>query len=385
MRALFSSTRGTGHLHPLLPYAKGLFAAGHEVLVAGPQDLREALLGAGLEHAPFGHPGDEGLAPIWARSRTTPAEEQPALFIREIFAGANARAALPGLLETIRAWQPRLIIRDSAEFAAVVAAEVASVPHVRVAVHGRLMEEQFCSLSAAPVDTLRVAAGLPADAGASLRAEPIFTAFPESFEGPASNGASGAIHRVGPGAAAPRSAGSGWQPDGDGLPLVYITFGTIATTVPEALVLYQTAIAAVAGLPVRALLTTGRGFDVGKLGPIPANLRVEAWVPQAEVFPHTAVLVCHGGSGTVLGGLAAGIPQVIVPLGADQPQNAQSMAAIGAGLALTKPDAATLRAAIQRVLDDAGFRRVARSVSAEMAAMPGIDDAVRALLELAAR
>jgi UDP:flavonoid glycosyltransferase YjiC (YdhE family) len=385
VRVLFSSTRGTGHLHPLLPYAKALVAKGHEVLVAAPPDLREAVLGAGLEHASFGHPGDEGLAPLWARLRSTPAEEQAAFFIREIFAGANPRAALPGLLETIRAWQPRLIVRDSAELAAVVAAEVAGVPHVRVAVHGRLMEEQFCSLAAAPVDTLRVAAALAADDGASLRAEPIFTAFPESFEGPASNGASPAAHRVGPGAAAPPSPGSGWQPDGDGPPLVYITFGTVATTVPEALVLYQTAIAAVADLPVRALLTTGRGFEVGRLGAIPANLQVEAWVPQAEVFPHTAVLVCHGGSGTVLGGLAAGIPQVVVPLGADQPHNARCMAAIGAGLALTNPDAATLRAAIQRVLDDAGFRRVARAVSAEMAALPGIDDAVRALLELATR
>jgi MGT family glycosyltransferase len=164
---------------------------------------------------------------------------------------------------------------------------------------------------------------------------------------------------------------------------VYITFGTVATTLAEAVVLYQTAVAAVAGLPVRALLTTGRGFDAGKLGAIPANLRVEEWVPQAEVFPHTAVMVCHGGSGTVLGGLAAGIPQVVVPITADQPQNAQSVAAIGAGLALNKPDAETLRAAIQRVLDDDGFRRAARAVSAEMAALPGVDHAVNAMLALA--
>lgn len=168
-------------------------------------------------------------------------------------------------------------------------------------------------------------------------------------------------------------------------PVVYITFGTVATTMPEALSFYQTAIAAVAQLPVRALLTTGRGFDVHALGAIPANVRVEAWVPQAEVFPHTAVMVCHGGSGTVLGGLAAGLPQVVVPIGADQPHNAQSIAAIGAGLALTKPDAETLRAAIQRVLGDEGFRRAASAISIEMAALPSVDDAVNALLEIAAR
>ena len=385
MRVLFSSTRGMGHLQPLLPYATALLARGHEVRVAGPADLREPLLGAGLEHAPFGHPGDQGLAPIWARLRTVPVDQQAALFVREIFAGANAQAAFPGLLETLRVWQPHLVVRDSVEFAAVVAAEVGGVPHVRVAVHQRAMEEQIASLAAAPVDTLRRAAGLAVDEGASLGAEPIFTSFPESFEGRTQNAGSRRIYRVGQGKAAPPLASPGWQPDGDGGPVVYITFGTVATTMPEALSLYQTAIAAVAQLPVRALLTTGRGFDVQALGAIPANVRVEAWVPQAEVFPHAAVMVCHGGSGTVLGGLAAGLPQVVVPIGADQPQNAQSIAATGAGLALTKPDAETLRAAIQRVLGDEGFRRAAGALSIEMAALPSVDDAVNALLEIATR
>ena len=282
-----------GHLQPLLPYAKALVARGHEVRVAGPADLREPLLSAGLEHAPFGHPGDQGLAPIWARLRTVPVDQQVVLFVREIFAGANAQAAFPGLLETLRVWQPHLIVRDSVEFAAIVAAEVAGVPHVRVAVHQRVMEEQIGSLAAAPVDTLRRAAGLAVDEGASLGAEPIFTSFPESFEGRTQSAGSRRIYRVGQGKGAPPSTSPGWQPDGDGLPVVYITFGTVATTMPEALSLYQTAIAAVAQLPVRALLTTGRGFDVHALGAIPANVRVEAWVPQAEVFPHTAVMVCH--------------------------------------------------------------------------------------------
>jgi MGT family glycosyltransferase len=383
MRILFSSTRGTGHLQPLLPYARALVASGHEVLVAGPQDLREALLGEGLEHAPFGHPGDQGLGPIWARMRTVPADQHPAIFVREIFAGANAQAALPALLETIRAWKPRLIVRDSVEFAAVVAAEIVGVPHVRVAVHQRVMEEQIHSLAAAPVDTMRQAAGLAKDNGASMDAEPIFTAFPESFEGPASSVSSRPTCRVGSTRVAPTASSSGWQPEGEGLPLVYVTFGTIAATTAEALTVYQTAVAAVSRLPVRALLTTGRGFDVRALGAIPANVRVEAWVPQADILSHTAVLVCHGGSGTVLGGLAAGVPQVVIPMAADQPANAQRIAEIGAGLALTKPDVETLRAAILHVLDEPGFRRAAQTVSVEMAGLPGIDTALIKLLDFA--
>jgi UDP:flavonoid glycosyltransferase YjiC (YdhE family) len=86
----------------------------------------------------------------------------------------------------------------------------------------------------------------------------------------------------------------------------------------------------------------------------------------------------------VLGGLAAGIPQVVVPLGADQPQNAQSIAAIGAGLALNKPDAPTLRSAIARVLSDSAFRDAARAVSREMLTLHSIDEAADALVDLAA-
>jgi hypothetical protein len=142
-----------------------------------------ALQAAGLERSAFGHPGDEGLAPFWARLRLVPAEQQAAVFVKEIFAGANARAAFPGVLDTIRAWQPQLVVRDSVEFGVLVAAEVACVPHVRVAVHQRAMEEHICSLAAAPIDNLRQAAGLPADEGAAL---------------------------------------------------IYITFGTVMTTVPEA-------------------------------------------------------------------------------------------------------------------------------------------------------
>ncbi len=369
----------------MIPYAKALVARGHDVLVAGPQDLSGALETAGLKHSPFGHTSDEGLAPFWARLRLVPAEQQAAVVVKEIFAGANAQAAFPAMLETIRAWQPQLIVRDSVEFAGLVAAEVAGVPHVRVAVHHRAMEEQICALAAEPIDSLRETVGLTADEGATLRAENVFTSFPKSFEGVADTELTRPVYRVGPLKAVPSATSSGWEPNSDGLPLVYITFGTVVTTLPEAQELYRTAIAAIADLPVRALLTTGRGFDRGILGNVPANVHVEAWVPQAEVFPHTAVMVCHGGSGTVLGGLAACIPQVVVPIGADQPLNAQSIAAIGAGLALHKPDAPTLRAAIERVLGDSAFRDAARRVSKEMFTMHSIDDAAEALVGLAAR
>ncbi len=351
--------------------------------MASPQELHDAIVGAGFEHAPFAHPGEEGLASFWAQLRLVPPAEQAAIVVADIFAGANARAAFPGVLETIRAWRPQLIVRDSVEFGALVAAEVTGVPHVRVAVHQRVMEEQVCSLAAAPIDSLRQMAGLTADEGATLRAERIFTSFPELFEGPPASGTGRLVYRIAPLKQAAPSKDVAWQPANDELPLVYITFGTVLTTIAETQQLYRDAVAAVADLPVQVLLTTGRGFDLATLGSVPSNVRVEAWVPQAQVFPHTAMMVCHGGSGTVLGGLAAGIPQVVVPFGADQPANAHSVASLGAGLALDKPDTAVLRAAIERVLGDSRFRDAARLVSQQMSTLHSVEEAAEAMVALA--
>jgi UDP:flavonoid glycosyltransferase YjiC (YdhE family) len=84
MRVMFSSTRGTGHL---LPYAQALRAREHEVLIAAPAEVGQTVRDAGLAHAPFDHPGDDVLAPIWARFRQVSAAEALAIALRDIFAG----------------------------------------------------------------------------------------------------------------------------------------------------------------------------------------------------------------------------------------------------------------------------------------------------------
>ena len=101
-------------------------------------------------------------------------QEALAIFVGEIFAGANARAALPKLLATIDELRPDLIVRDSVEFGALIAAEARGVPHARVAVHTVSFEEPLPSAAAASLDALRQGAGLPADGGRSLYDEPVF-------------------------------------------------------------------------------------------------------------------------------------------------------------------------------------------------------------------
>ena len=55
------------------------------------------------------------------------------------------------------------------------------------------------------------------------------------------------------------------------------------------------------------------------LGAQPAHVRAERFVPQSEELPHCDLVISHGGSGSVLGALAHGLPQLLLPLGADQP------------------------------------------------------------------
>jgi len=96
-------------------------------------------------------------------------------------------------------------------------------------------------------------------------------------------------------------------------------------------------------------------------------------------------VVCHGGSGSLIGALAHGLPTVVMPLFADQPHNAASVARAGAGVSVTDRTAPVLRAAIARVLADEDIRRTARRIGEDIARMPAVEEAVERMVALAAR
>ncbi|WP_433799783.1 glycosyltransferase [Actinomycetospora sp. CA-084318] len=171
---------------------------------------------------------------------------------------------------------------------------------------------------------------------------------------------------------------------GDDRPLVYVTFGSVAASVPTAAPIYHVALAAVAELPARVLLTTGHGGGDLPVPPGP-HVHVARWVPQADVLARASAVVCYGGSGTVLGALTAGVPLVVTPLFADQPVNADRIAAVGAGVRVgpraeggptAAVDPTELRQAVERVLSEPVFAAAARRLADEIAALPPVDEAV---------
>ena len=82
--------------------------------------------------------------------------------------------------------------------------------------------------------------------------------------------------------------------------------------------------------------------------------------PHREVLAHTDVLVTHGGHGTVVKGLVAGVPIVCMPTGRDQPDNAARLVHRGAGVKVSRSASpAKVAAAVRQVLDDPSYRRCA--------------------------
>jgi MGT family glycosyltransferase len=164
-------------------------------------------------------------------------------------------------------------------------------------------------------------------------------------------------------------------------PLVYVTLGTVFND-PE---LARGVLDALQELPISIAITTGPGADPSILGPRPANVAAAPFVPQALVLPRASAVVSHTGSGTMLGALASGLPQVCLPRGADQFANADRVQSVGAGVRLLPDEASPerLRAAVTAVLDDPAYARAAAAMKSEIAAMPAAEEVLDDLVGLA--
>jgi rhamnosyltransferase subunit B len=67
---------------------------------------------------------------------------------------------------------------------------------------------------------------------------------------------------------------------------------------------------------------------------LPENIAHFSFVPFSFVFPRAAAVVHHGGVGTCGQGLAAGVPQLVMAMSHDQPDNAARLERLGVGLAI---------------------------------------------------
>ena len=384
MRVLAAcSLGGAGHLNPLLPFLAATKRRGDEVLVVGPPALKEMVDLAGYPFWPGGEPPEEEVAYIRERLPVVPPREASVLGNLELFGRLATIAMLPGVEQICAEWLPDLVLREPCEYASAVVAGRMGIRTAQVAVS--LADGEAGSITAAAPALEEHRRGLVEE----LRTSPYLTRFPASLD-PSPFPTTVRFQE-------PDTASGGRLPNwwgGSKAPLVYMTFGTVLGYMSVAADVYRMALRAVARLEVRVLLTVGRRFDHTSLGPIPANVRVEAWVEQADVLDEADLVVCHGGSGTVFGALARGVPVVVVPLFADQFENGRRIDQRGAGLVVEakqrresgprlvigEVDAPRISAGIEAVLGTMSYRQQARRIAVEVAGTPTVDEVVDALL-----
>ena len=380
MRVLVTTTGAAGHLGPLLPFAHAIGDQGGEVLIAAREEFAGAVARTGFACWPFADADPAARSAVFASLEgDIGSDEANRRVATELFAGLYTEAALPRVVAACETWRPDLVLSEASEFAGVLAAEHAGLPSVRVGITAPSVEARFTSGLGPALAPHRERLGLAPDPGAErMLGAPYLTLAPPSLDDPDHAPDIRRFRENGHHAVAPLP--DWWR--GSQAPLVYLTLGTVAPGMGFFPGAYRAAIDALAPLPVRVLVTTGRDADPAELGPLPANVHAERWVAQADVMPHAAAMACHGGFGTVRAGLCAGVPLAVLPLFADQPHNAERVAAIGAGLAVSEP--AALGDAVRALLEDPAYAARAAEVAAEARALPPVDEAARVLRELAA-
>ena len=138
---------------------------------------------------------------------------------------------------------------------------------------------------------------------------------------------------------------------------------------------------------VTAIVTVGDSGDPALLGPKPDYVHVERYIPQSLLLPHCDLVISHAGSGATVGALAAGVPMLAIPQGADQFVNAEAISRIGAGLRLLPSEftATAVRDATRELLSDRRFTDVARAEQAAILEMPAPAEVVPVLEALTGR
>ena len=368
----------------MIPFALAWRAAGHDIIVAAPASFREGVERAGFDFRPFADAAQDQLDAVFSSLHAVPADEGNIRVVRDVFATIDASAALPGVTELIAEWRPDVVVRESCEFAAYVAAERHELSQLRVGVGLASFEEAMIAHCESPLTLLRESVGLTADPGLRrLRSAPRLTTLPASVDA-ATETASRRFSEA-PSDARPEALPDSW--DGAADPLVYVSFGTVAAGIGMFPDLYLAAAGALADVPIRVLMTTGGDADPAALGPLPANVHVERWCDEEQVLPQASVVVSHGGFGTLLRALAAAVPMVVVPLFADQGYNARRVHDTGIGIALDGGPAAIgeLGEAVKRVVGDPAFRTAAQRTLEEIRGQPDVSMSADLLLRAARR
>ena len=404
MRVFQTLLAFSGSAPPQLALTRELVERGHEVRVVAHGAARARIERTGAEFVPIRdwlpdlditHPETDPIRDWEARTPLGAAKRMRDAPI------AALREATREDIQLLDEWSPDVVVFDWQFIAAPIAAERAGIPAVALvhcpypfpapgapplfsgqkpmggplgAARDRLlnaMTRRFLTAGLPMLNDVRAEHGLAPlkewnDQILGVRAIYVMTAPELDFSSKAQLPAN--VHYMGPAFEPFEKEWESPWPSDNADPLVLISF---STSYMNQLALAQRVLDAVAGLPVRALLTAGPALDPSQLR-IPDNARTVPFVSHRTVLPHTALVVTHAGWQTVNAALADGVPLVCIPDGRDQPDNAVRVVAVHAGVSAGKKSSPEkLRRVISAALEDESIKRGARAMAGALARSDG--------------
>ncbi|WP_405804730.1 DUF1205 domain-containing protein [Streptomyces sp. NBC_00210] len=390
MRVLFTSWAWPTHYYQMVPLAWALRAAGHEVRAASAPALSATIAASGVSAVAVGDDSVDavarirdyipGRAPVSA-GRPTRAKGPRAVSLFADLASAMA----DDLVAYGRAWRPDLIVFEPTAYAGPLAATVLGIPSVRFPWGADLMHRAGAvELEREVMAPLCERFGLDGvDLLGSLTLDPC----PAAMQVPAVEAARPITRQ--PVRPVPYN-GSGslpvpLPPVERRRPRVCVTWGTTVGRLDGEMYLAPRIVAALDSLDVGIVVAVARE-QRHLLGAVPERVKVLNSVPLHAVLPHCDAVVAHGGAGTILTSLAAGLPQLVVPQLIDHTFNAQRFTATGAGLSLAKDEAEPerIRTAVRELLQEPAYRKAAQEVRHEIQQRPAPAHVVDVLTGLAA-
>ncbi|HEX8084674.1 MAG TPA: nucleotide disphospho-sugar-binding domain-containing protein [Solirubrobacteraceae bacterium] len=388
-RFLAYTSPARGHLFPIVATLLELRARGHEVAVRTLASEVGRMRELGFAAAPIAREIEDLPFDDWKARTPIGANKRVAARM-----AARAEHELRDLPAAIEAERPDALLVDISTMGAATVAEAGPLPwaqwtpyftpvasgdappfglglHPRHDRIGRLRDAVVRRvalsgperLARRSLNELRPRLGLPPvasgfDHWAAAPLHLYFTA--EPFEYPRSDWPA-SFRLVGPGLWEPPADPPAWLGE-IRRPLVLVT---LSTEFQDDGKLARVALEALAGDEYDVVVTTG-SVDASSLD-VPANARVERFLPHGPLVERAACVVCHGGMGITQKALAAGVPVCVVPFGRDQLEVAGHVTWCDAGvrLASERLSAERLRAAVRRAIGKrAGAERVAQGFAA---------------------
>jgi UDP:flavonoid glycosyltransferase YjiC (YdhE family) len=158
-----------------------------------------------------------------------------------------------------------------------------------------------------------------------------------------------------------------WDELKSGRPVVHVTQGTFATASDQLIV---PALKALASEDVLVVATVSHDPEESvELTSLPANARVERFIPYYHLMPHVDVMVTNGGYGGVQAALAHGVPLVVAGKTEDKIEIAARVAWSGVGINLKtqQPTPEKIRWGVNQVRTVPRYRQKAQRVKADFA------------------